>query len=157
MAYVKITNGTVDTYPYNVGQLRRDNANTSFPKQIPAEMLEAYGVFAVSYTDAPAIDERTQKLAQEAQPSLVNGVWTVGWAVSDKTAEEVQQYDADAASNARSKRDNLLSDCDWIVIMHTEKGTNIPLEWEVYRQALRDITSHANFPHLSDADWPVKP
>lgn len=26
-----------------------------------------------------------------------------------------------------------------------------------YRQALRDITDHVNFPYLNDADWPVKP
>lgn len=26
-----------------------------------------------------------------------------------------------------------------------------------YRQALRDITDHANFPNLSDSDWPTKP
>jgi hypothetical protein len=26
-----------------------------------------------------------------------------------------------------------------------------------YRQALRDITSHANWPNLTDADWPTKP
>jgi hypothetical protein len=27
----------------------------------------------------------------------------------------------------------------------------------IYRQALRDITSHSNWPHLSDEDWPTKP
>ena len=26
-----------------------------------------------------------------------------------------------------------------------------------YRQALRDITGHDNWPNLSDSDWPVKP
>jgi len=25
------------------------------------------------------------------------------------------------------------------------------------RQALRDITTHANWPNLSEADWPTKP
>jgi len=30
-------------------------------------------------------------------------------------------------------------------------------EMATYRQALRDITSHDNFPNLSDADWPTKP
>jgi hypothetical protein len=30
-------------------------------------------------------------------------------------------------------------------------------EMATYRQALRDITGHANFPYLEDADWPVKP
>jgi hypothetical protein len=29
--------------------------------------------------------------------------------------------------------------------------------WGTYRQALRDITGHVNFPYLTEADWPVKP
>lgn len=61
------------------------------------------------------------------------------------------------AQAVRNERNKLLAECDWIVIMHTEKGTNIPAAWEAYRQSLRDITSHINFPYLTDADWPVKP
>jgi hypothetical protein len=30
-------------------------------------------------------------------------------------------------------------------------------EQTAYRQALRDITSHANWPYLDEADWPTKP
>jgi hypothetical protein len=26
-----------------------------------------------------------------------------------------------------------------------------------YRQALRDITTHADWPNLADSDWPTKP
>jgi hypothetical protein len=26
-----------------------------------------------------------------------------------------------------------------------------------YRQALRDLPSHTNWPNLADADWPTKP
>jgi len=30
-------------------------------------------------------------------------------------------------------------------------------EMTTYRQALRDITDHANFPYLAEDDWPTKP
>lgn len=30
-------------------------------------------------------------------------------------------------------------------------------EWAVYRQALLDITRHANWPNLDEADWPTAP
>jgi hypothetical protein len=30
-------------------------------------------------------------------------------------------------------------------------------EMTIYRQALRDITTHSNWPHLEDSDWPTKP
>jgi hypothetical protein len=151
--YVKITNGTVDTYPYNVGQLRRDNPNTSFPKQIPSEMLESYGVYTVVYTDMPSIDNRIQKTEQEATPTLVDGSWTVGWTTADKTAEEIQQYDEGVAASNRNKRNNLIAETDWWASV----DLTMTAEQTAYRQALRDITTHSNWPNLSDDDWPVKP
>jgi hypothetical protein len=91
MSLVKITNGNVDTYPYSVGQLRRDNPNTSFPKQIPADILESYGVLSVTFTDMPSIDDRTQKIDKEATPSLVSGARTVRWTTSSKTVHETAE------------------------------------------------------------------
>lgn len=152
--YVKITNGTVDTYPYSVGQLRRDNPNTSFPKQIPSEMLESYGVYTVVYTDMPSIDDRTQKVEQEATPTLVDGNWTIGWTTTDKTAEEIQQWDDNIAAGNRSRRNSLLNESDWTQVADAPVDATA---WATYRQALRDITSHANWPNLTDADWPTKP
>ena len=151
--HVKITNGTVDTYPYNVGQLRRDNPNTSFPKQIPSEMLESYGILPVTFADMPSINGRTQKTEQEATPSLVDGAWTIGWTTSSKTAEETQAWDDGMASSNRGKRDGLLAETDYFAL------TDVTMDaaMTTYRQALRDITDHSNWPNLSDADWPAKP
>jgi hypothetical protein len=150
--YVKITSGNVDTYPYNVGQLRRDNPNTSFPKQIPDEMLESYGVYTVVYTDMPSIDNRTQTVEQEATPSLVSGAWTVGWTTSSKTAEEIAKYDADAASLVRVERDGLLARSDWTQVADAPVDASV---WATYRQALRDVTDQASFPY--DINWPTQP
>lgn len=55
----------------------------------------------------------------------------------------------------RSKRNVLLQETDWIVIKSYERGQNIPAEWELYRQALRDITTQAGFPY--SVVWPIKP
>jgi hypothetical protein len=151
--HVKITSGNVDTYPYNVGQLRRDNPNTSFPKQIPDEMLESYGIYTVVYTDMPSIDGRTQNAEQEATPSLVDGAWTISWTTSSKTAEETQAWDDSMASSNRGKRDGLIAETDYLALSDVTMST----EMTTYRQALRDITSHANWPNLEDADWPTKP
>ena len=151
--YVKITNGTVDTYPYSVGQLRRDNPQTSFPKTIPTEMLESYGVLPVTFADMPSINDRTQKAEQASSPSLVDGAWTIGWTTSSKTAEETQAWDDSMASSNRGKRDGLLAETDYFAL------TDVTMDAAMtsYRQALRDITLHANWPNLEEADWPTKP
>ena len=151
--HVKITNGTVDTYPYNVGQLRRDNPQTSFPKQIPSEMLESYGVYAVTIEEQPSIDIRTQLVSQNTTPTGSGSTWTLGWTTTAKTAEEIQEYDDNMAVQNRSERDAKLAATDYLAL----SDNTLSVEMTTYRQALRDITSHANWPNLEDADWPVAP
>ena len=47
-----------------------------------------------------------------------------------------------AIRDLRTKRNNLLSETDYIVIKAKETGTTIPTAWKTYRQALRDITEN---------------
>lgn len=107
--HVKATNGTVDTYPYSVGQLRRDNPKTSFPKRIPDEMLSEWGVYPVANVDPPAFIYATQNLT-EGDPVLVAGQWQRAWVITDATPEEVTQRAAQhidsmhAAINAERDR-----------------------------------------------------
>ena len=151
--YVKITNGSVDTYPYSVGELRRDNPNVSFPKQIPDSLLAEYGVYLVTKTDQPSYTQRTQNITQESTPTLVNGVWTVGWTITDKTAEEITEYDTAVAVQNRDLRNSLLSETDWTGL----SDVTMSADMATYRQALRDITTHANWPNLEPSDWPTQP
>ena len=44
----------------------------------------------------------------------------------------------------RLERNKRLTACDWIITMHKELGTNIPVAWKTYRQALRDLPASAN-------------
>jgi len=151
--YVKITNGTVDTYPYSVGQLRRDNPQTSFPKQVPNEMLAEYGIYPVTIETAPSFDMRTQKATQGDAPILVDGEWVLTWSTTSKTTEEIQEYDDKIAVQNRATRDSKLAETDFYAL----SDVTMSAEMTTYRQALRDITSHANWPNLEDADWPTKP
>jgi hypothetical protein len=88
----------------------------------------------------------------------VNGILT------DMTAEEIAARQAEeaawaagandrAAADNREKRNQLIAETDYFAL------TDVALtaEMTTYRQALRDITSHANWPNLSDSDWPSKP
>jgi hypothetical protein len=146
--------GSAVTYPYSVAQLRKDNPQVSFPKNPTDELLASYDVFPVIRTDRPEYDSITQNLTEGA-PALVEGVWTQMWTISDATPEEIERRTADLASSVRRERDDLLAASDWIVIKSYERNQNIPSEWEVYRQALRDIPSQEGFPR--EVIWPAKP
>lgn len=151
--YVKITSGNVDQYPYTIGQLRRDNPNVSFPKQISDSLLQSYDVHEVSIDDLPSYDEKTQSVEQNAAPTLVDGSWVLGWTVNEKTSEEISEYNEIVSVNNRSVRNEKLSETDFYALSDVTMST----EMQTYRQALRDLPSHSNWPHLEDSDWPTKP
>lgn len=155
--FVKVTNGSVDQYPYTIGNLRRDNPNVSFPASIPTETLTAFGVHSVTQEDPQSYDRRTQKIARADNPVLENGSWVMKWVVSDKTAEEIQSYDNGIAESNRKERNTLLSNSDWTQVADTPLSDADKALWVTYRQALRDITSHANWPNLNKEDWPTQP
>ena len=148
--YVKVTNGNAEIY--SIGKLRKDNPNTSFPRKIPEATLAAYDVYPYTTAEQPDFDQRTQKL-NAGSITQVDGAWVEGWSITDKTAEEITAYDDAAAAAVRSSRDSLLAETDYLAL----SDNTLSAEMATYRQALRDITTHANFPNLEDADWPTKP
>lgn len=57
------------------------------------------------------------------------------------------------AFEQRMRRDTLLAETDWTGMSDVTMASAMA----TYRQALRDITAHADFPNLDDDDWPTKP
>ena len=151
--YVKVTNGAVNQFPYTIGQLRRDNPNTSFPKSIPEATLADYGVYSVVNSDFPDFNDKTQKVVAADVPVLTNDVWTLSYSVEDLSAEEVQELRDGAAQKNREQRNQLLAETDYLAL----SDNTLTTEMATYRQALRDLTSHANWPFLLDSDLPIKP
>lgn len=157
MAYVKTSNGTVVKYPYSIGELRKDNPQTSFPRHLTSDALAEYGVFQVSIQAPESINERTQKIETASEPTLSGGSWVLIKSAVSKTDSEIAAYDEGMATSVRNKRDSKLAETDWTVLQDSPMTDAQTADWVIYRQALRDITDHANFPYLEDADWPVKP
>jgi len=141
MPHLKITNGQPETY--SIGQLRRDNPNTSFPKVPSDALLADWNVYPYTMQDRPEYDQFTQTIKQTALAE-VDGAWTQGWEVSNLFVE-------DAGRNIRSQRDNLLSQTDWMAL------SDVTMEpyWREYRQQLRDVTAQEGYPYA--VIWPTKP
>jgi len=81
----------------------------------------------------------------------------VGWTYDGSTfaTNEVTLTAEQKLNGLRSRRNSMLAETDWEIVMHKEKGTNIPTALKTYRQALRDITDSAT--SLDDVTWPEKP
>jgi len=57
----------------------------------------------------------------------------------------------------RNGRNNVLKETDYIFNTDITLSEEKLEEWKTYRQALRDLPTHSNFPALLDSDWPTKP
>lgn len=77
------------TYPYSVRQLRRDNPQVSFPRDIPNERLVDWGVCPVAKVEPPEYDEETH-VREEGLPVQIGGIWTQVWNVRSLTTEELK-------------------------------------------------------------------
>lgn len=84
--YLKLNNGVIEKYPYTIGDLRRDNPQTSFPSQIPNDTLEEFGVFKVETIEKPIVG--FDKNVIEGNPILVDGVWKQVWTITDASDAE---------------------------------------------------------------------
>jgi hypothetical protein len=78
--HAKITDGQITQYPYSPGQLRRDNPQVSFPKDISDELLAEYGVLPVAPSQRPAHDPLHEQVSDAA--AFVDGALTQVWTVT---------------------------------------------------------------------------
>ena len=157
MLLVKTANGQVEQFPYTLGDLRRDNPQTSFPKKIGDAILAKYGIYHVMPDPQPAHDPMVQTVVRDAQPhnneiavdeetgeTYETGRWVIGFTVVNKPQDEAEQA-------VRNQRNRLLAETDWMAL---SDNTMMPA-WATYRQALRDISGQAGFPY--SVEWPTKP
>ena len=151
------------------GEVRRMHSNTSLPRVWDANVCSALGIDPVLEAPKPEVTGYTQAVRNGATQDA-NGNWVQAWSVvdmfqdytddegvthtkADQEAAYQADLDAKAAASVRSTRDAKIAETDWMALTDVTMST----EMAAYRQALRDITTHANFPYLQNSDWPTKP
>jgi len=167
--YRNRTTGEVKTQ----GQWRSANPNTSLPRTWKQATLDALNLDAVLRSPA-ATTTAYQNSARDGVVQDANGNWVENYVARDMFADTTETdddgnvvtttkaqhetayqatLDARVSESNRTKRDGLLAGTDYFAL--TDVTMNPAMT--TYRQALRDITDHVDFPYLTDADWPVKP
>ena len=162
--YRNRTTGEVKTQ----GQWRAANPNMSLPRVWKAATLDALNLDAVLRSPA-ATTTAYQNSVRDGVEQDANGNWVEKYVARDMfqdttedgvtttKAEHEAAYqatlDAAEAERNRTKRDGLLAETDYFAL--TDVTMDAPMT--TYRQALRDITAHENWPNLEDANWPTKP
>ena len=98
-----------------------------------------------------------------ARHHLINGIQVPFTAEEEAARDAEEQAYSDGAfdramADLRQRRNRLLAECDWEVIMAKEKGTTLSAGFKTYRQDLRDITEGLTTVEQVEAvEFPTKP
>ncbi len=150
------------------GQWRNEFANMSLPRVWKAATLDALDLDPVLRSPA-ATTTAYQTSVRDGVEQNANGDWVERYVARDMFADTTEDgvtttkaeheaayqatLDAATATANRTTRDTKLVETDFYAL----SDVTMSAEMTTYRQALRDITSHANWPNLEEADWPTKP
>lgn len=163
--YRHTTTGEVKTQ----GQWRKHYSNVSLPRTWTAATLDGLNLEAVLEAPKPTVGQY-ESAARSGVTQDANGNWVTAWEVRDMFADTTDEdgvtttkseheaayqagLDDKVAESNRTKRDGLLAGTDYFAL--TDVTMNAAMT--TYRQALRDITAHANWPNLDEDGWPAKP
>lgn len=159
--YRNRTTGVVMTQ----GQIRAANPNMSLPRVWKAATLDALNLDPVLRSPAATVGAY-QYSARDGVEQDANGNWVEKYVARDMFADDAELgtkaeqeaayqagLDAATAEANRATRDAKLAETDFYALT----DVTLTAEMTTYRQALRDITAHANWPNLNDDDWPAKP
>jgi len=144
--------GSLQTYPYSFTNLRYDNKSVSFPDKLTKEILNDFKLATVAVSAIPKHTSRTETVTKNDVPTLIEGVWTISWTISEKSSEEVEAFDLKASIGVRARRELLLQETDFYALTDSP---DMPDAMKEYRKKLRDISLQDGFPN--NVTWPIKP
>ena len=151
------------------GAWRQHYSNMSLPRVWKAATLDALDLDPVLRSPAATVGAY-QTSVRDGVVQDANGNWVENYVARDMFADTTDEdgvtttkaeheaayqagLDERTATANRNTRDAKLAETDFYAL----SDVTMSAEMTTYRQALRDITSHANWPNLEEADWPTKP
>ena len=162
--YRERTTGEVKTQ----GEWRADFPNMSLPKVWKAATLDAMNLDPV-LPSPPATTTTYQSSVRDGVEQDSKGNWVEKYVARDMFSDTTEdgvtttkaeheaayqaKLDAEVAEGNRLLRNKKLAETDWTGLADVTMSSAMT----TYRQALRDITTHDNWPNLGDDDWPTAP
>ena len=151
------------------GEWRGLNKNISMPRTWNVNVLTALSLEAVLASPA-ATTSQYQTSVRDGVEQDANGNWVEKYVAQDmfadttdddgvtttKSAHETAYQaglDANVATSNRATRDALIAETDFYALSDVTMSSAMT----TYRQALRDLPDHSNWPNLESGDWPTKP
>ena len=159
--YRERTTGEVKTQ----GEWRAVFKNMSLPKVWNSNVCDAMNIDPVLPSPA-ATTTAYQTSMRDGVEQNSNGDWVEKYVARDMFADieggdtkaeqeaaHQAKLDEVTATSNRNTRNAKLAETDFYALSDVTMSSGMT----TYRQALRDLPTHDNWPNLEDADWPTKP
>jgi len=150
--FIKLEDGSPVGHPVVESNFRKIFPQTSFPRYFTPEVVEPLGYGIYDYANQPEPGKH-QKVVEVDPVKDEQGIYRQTWSIVDMDDEEKAVEDNRKAVEVRNERRGRLAETDFYALSDVTMSS----EMTTYRQALRDITDHENFPYLTEDDWPTKP
>ena len=147
------------------GEWRAAFPQMALPRVWGANVCDAMNIDPVLASPA-ATTTAYQVSVRDGVEQDSNGNWVEKYVARDMFADDAElgtkaeqeaayqaTLDANTAANHRATRDAKLAETDFYALSDVTMSS----EMTTYRQALRDLPTHDNWPNLEDSDWPTKP
>lgn len=148
-------------------QIKKDNPNVSLPRVWNVNVFEALGIDPVFESSKPDVTGDYKIVIRNGVEQDAENNWVYAWSeknmfskYTDKDnvvhtkAEQEKEYqariDADTAKGMRTQRNELLAQTDFYALSDVTMSD----EMKTYRQALRDLPTHKDWPKST---FPEKP
>lgn len=135
--YVFTENGIVKEYPVYESRVQ-EIIGTPF---ITIQSMSDAGVYPVRRSEKGS---QWNKNYTEGIPVERDGLWYESWVESDASSEEIEQRTSVKWEEIRRLRDRLLHLTDWTQLSDVNIEPSVKLEYQQYRQQLRDITDQSD-------------
>ena len=147
------------------GEWRAAFPQMALPRVWGANVCDAMNIDPVLASPA-ATTTAYQVSVRDGVEQDSNGNWVEKYVARDMFADDAElgtkaeqeaayqaTLDANTAAGHRATRDMKLAETDFYALSDVTMSS----EMTTYRQALRDLPTHENWPNLEDSDWPTKP
>ena len=158
MQIAKIKDNKVE----EIGEHKALFPNVGFPGGLPTEswMSENSVMPVTVFRSYNGLTEKSTRVDPYIEDGVVYLHKIEALDDSQKAAAQTAK-DERSAESTRAERNRRLAETDWMA----NSDVTMTDAWKTYRQALRDITKHSNWPYLKmpapdgsgENDWPVKP
>ena len=143
----------------NWNEIRSMHEGIIMPSSQNTEIANDLGWSLITNPTEPTPSSNLKVAKQGSLSKNKDGTYSYKWTEVNKFSKKADEtaylktLDEETAKALRNKRNKKLSETDWT----SASDVTMSDDMKTYRQALRDITKHKNWPNLENEDWPTPP